>query len=428
MNRLLRSLAILFALTAFAGGLAAAGPGKAGLLSNERIIAMLKSGVSESTILSLIKQFPEKLDSGPDALVALRAAGASNRVLLAVRRSSLTAAAVPAEAAESEADGGAAGPVSEEEDAAAAPEEAVPAGEGRLSLGLGYPFFAVKYDFADYAGEGRFITRRGIQAFAGRGYWNFLKDAPWTAYTGLEAGYVRYGSAGSGAELSPFLGGAYDLGKDFSFSADISPTLLFFPGGGTHFGIGEIGWVINFGVFFRLPAPGTAGEREEAAAAEPAPAPEPARRRETDENSSWRLVKAPSKSSYQDYLEAAEDYISRKNYSRADQIYEKLLDSVPSQDARKVFLFERRGWLARRQGDLPRARDLYLAAVTAARHAGSYDSNTVNAYCGLAYCFEKQGNVNLAIKYYQRALELSVNEGTRREIERNLERLDPERE
>lgn len=429
MKRLLRSIAFLLALTAFFGGAAAAEPrAKTDLLTNARIIGMLKAGVSEATILSLIKQFPDKLDSGPEALVELRAAGAGNKVLLAVRSSALAArqeeepgpgSAEAGQAAEAES-----GEAGQEESSEAADDGGLYE-DGKLSLGLGYPFLAVKYDFSDYSGEGRFITRNGVQAFAARGYWNFHRASPWTAYTGLEAGYVRYGSAFSAGELSPFIGGALALDKNFSLSADFSPTLLFLPGGGTHFGVEEIGWVINFGVFIRLPtrASRTAaeadGEEEEdgAAAAE--------RRRSAYENSSWRLTSAPAKVSYQDYLAAAEEFISRKNYAKADQAYARALAGVSARDARRVFLFERRGWVAMKEGDLEKARDLYLAGVSAAREAGSYDAHTVNAYSGLAYCFEQQGNFPLAIKYYERALDISSNETTIQGIEKKLRRLRP---
>ena len=425
MKRLLTSIAIAFTAAALFSGPAAAEPkAKTGLLTNARIITMLQAGASEVTILSLIKRFPEKLDSSPDALVELREAGASNKVLLAVRSSTLAAGREEAapeagpEAAEPES-GQAAGEGSSE-----TPEGSGLFDDSGWSIGVGYPFLAVKYDFSNYAGEGRFISRRGIQAYAARGYWNFLKAAPWTVYTGLEAGYVRFGSWGSGGELSPFFGGAYALNKDFSISADISPTLLFLPGGGTHFGVDEIGWVINFGVYIRLPKGSPADETGEEARGTAAPE----KRKPADEYAAWRPERAPSKITYQDYINTAEEFVSRKNYYRADQVYAKALASIPADDGRRVFLYERRGWLAMKDGNLVQARDLYIAAIAAVRHAGSYDKHAVNAYCGLAYCFEKLDNISLAITYYKRALDISVNESTRREIEKNLERLESRRD
>ena len=398
---------------------------------------MVKASVNEGLILSLIKKFPEKLDSGPDALVALRAAGASNKVLLAVRSSALDRqeAAEAEEESPSEPGPVASGPAAATDEAAPEPDESdapAPAEErglfdhGKLSLGFGYPFLAVKYDFSDYAGEGRAIVRNSVQAYAVRGYWNFLKARPWTVYTGLETGYVRFGSgrsAGSGAELAPFFGGAYALDKDFSFSADFSPALMFLPGGGTHWGVGDIGWAVNLGVFIRLP---TAAPK---AAAAPAPEETAAAvQKESDEElSPWRPEAGPGKLSYQDYVTAAEEFAARKNYSGAGRAYSRAMATVPARDGRRVFLYERLGWLAMKEGGLVKARDLYLAAISAAKQAGLYDTHAVNAYCGLAYCFEKLGNAGLAIKYYERAQELSGSENTRREIGKTLKRLDPSR-
>ena len=426
MKLLSGSIAIALTAAALFCGPAAAEPkAKTGLLTNARIITMLQAGASEGTILALIRRFPEKLDSSPDALVELREAGASNKVLLAVRSSTLAAGR---EEAAPKAGPGSAGEAAETESGQADQEgsSGTPEGsrlfdDGGWSIGVGYPFLAVKYDFSNYAGEGRFIARRGIQAYAARGYWNFLKAAPWTVYTGLEAGYVHFGSWGSGAELSPFFGGAYALDKDFSISADISPTLLFLPGGGTHFGVDEIGWVINFGVYIRLPKGTPTSETD----AEAGNTSAPEKRKPDDENSSWDPERAPSKISYQEYINTAEEFASRKNYYRADQVYAKALASIPADDGRRVFLYERRGWLAMKDGNLVQARDFYIAAIAAVRHAGSYDKHAVNAYCGLAYCYEKLDNVRLAVAYYKRALDISANESTRREIEKNLARLSP---
>ena len=439
MKSLFRSAALVLAIAAiFIGQAFAQAKARTDLLTNTRIIAMVKAKVNEGVILTLIKKFPDKLDSSPAALVALRSAGASNKVLLAVRRSTLArqeeAAAAQEEAAPGTVDAGQAAETGSDEaapepvqkDTAAAQARRGFFEHGRLSLGFGYPFFAVREDFPGYAGELRYIGRSGIQAFAVRGSRELLKAAPLKIYAGLEAGYVRFGSgrySGAGAELAPFLGGAYTLDKDFSLSADISPALLFLPGGGTHLGVGDIGWVINLGIYIRIPAPAPKVEAEPDSADTAA-----AVQREADEElSSWRPVDGESKIPYQDYLTAAEEFASRKNYTAAGRAYGKAMAAVPAQDSRRVFLYERLGWLAMKEGDLVKARDLYLAAVSAAKQAGIYGTNAVNAYCGLAYCFEKLDNAGLAIKYYERALELSGSESTRRGIEKTLKLLDPGR-
>lgn len=404
-----------------------------GLLSNDRIIAMLRNGTSENIILSLIERFPDKLDSGPDALVRLRSAGASNTVLLAVRRAALSRspAAPTMEADEQPAPAAPDDAGTEDEDTAGlvrrgaygTREKRSLLDGGTWNIGLGYPFLAVKYDFADYALETRFITRRNVSALAARGYLDFYRLEKFTAYTGLEAGYVRFGTAkfgSNGWELAGFLGGKYPLGKDLTASLDVAPTLIVFPGGGTHFDIGDIGWYVNLAVFFRLPAvnlgPKSAIEADASNTAA-------LQQQESDsELAAWRRpVKA--RNSYADYLAAAGEALAKKDYSGAEGEYTRALASLPGNDKRRVFLYERRGWVALKLKDLPKARDFYLAAVTAAKQMELYDKDTINAYCGLAYCFEKLENIPLAIKNYERALDLTANAGVKREIEKTIRRL-----
>ena len=423
-------LAVLVAASAFAAGPAPAQTGKTALLTNERLITLLQNGASETTILSLIERFPDSLDSGPDALVRLREAGASNEVLLAVRRKALTqtpAAQEPGsdeEAAEPAGDGGDRDtPGLVQKNAYGVSKKPGLFENGDLSLGLGYPFLGLKYDFSDYALEGRFLSRNGIQVYSGRGYWDFYERNKWTAYTGLEAGYVRYGSgryAGHAYELSPFLGGAYAIDRNFSVSADISPALVFLPGGGSDFDIGDLGWYINIGVFFRLPS--MAPKSPLAADASNTAAMDT--KNSDSEISAWRRAPAARrKASYEDRLASADRYVSQKDYPEAAEEYSAALASLKESDARRIFLFERRAWLALKENNVEGARDLYLAAISAAKQLGVYDANTVNAYCGLAYCFEKLENIPLAVRNYERAMDITASAGVRSAIEKTLRRL-----
>jgi len=430
MNRKL-ILAVLVVASAFGAAPAPAQTGNTALLTNERLITLLQNGASETTILSLIERFPDSLDSGPDALVRLREAGASNEVLLAVRRKALTQTPAAQEpGADEEAADEPAGDGGDQDTPGLVQKNAYGVSKkpglfekGDLSLGLGYPFLGLKYDFSDYALEGRFLTRNGIQVYSGRGYWDFYERNKWTAYTGLEAGYVRYGSgryAAHAYELAPFLGGAYAIDRSFSVSADISPALVFFPGGGTDFDIGDLGWYINIGVFFRLPS--MAPKSPLAADASNTAAMDTTN--SDSEISAWRRAPAARrKASYEDRLASADRYVSQKDYPEAAEEYAAALASLQENDARRIFLFERRAWLALKENNVEEARDLYLAAISAAKQLGVYDANTVNAYCGLAYCFEKLENIPLAVRNYERAMDITASAGVRSAIEKTLRRL-----
>ncbi len=416
----MRRLVLITAVLSFllpAGAFAAGARPASNLLTNARITQMLRSGVSESTIIDLIKQFPDRLDDSPEALVRLRSEGASSRLLLALRGSVLAARRKAAAGAEEE-------PAAQAGDSAGeAAEEPDNYSYGPLSLGAGYPFIALKYDRGEYSGEARFISYKGLRTFALRGYWNFYEEQPLSAYTGLEAGYVSYGSgghSGSARELSPFLGLAYAVAPAVSFTADVSPSLVFLPGGGTDSGFGKVGWYVNLGVSFRFRSPGGAPSAEEEESGEAAPAP---RAEEEEAAPSRRRVSTYARVPYEEYLADAEDAISQRNYRKADQVYARALEALPEDDDRRALLYERRGWLAGRLKDYAAARDFYFKAVDIVKRSRSFDTTAVKAYGGLGSSFEKLGNDALAIKYYQRALDICADENLRREIAVRLDRL-----
>lgn len=415
------------------GGAAFAAPPKqtSGLLTNARIMQMLKAGTSERTIIAMIRRFPDRLDDGPDALVTLRRAGASSRLLLELR-ASVQAARQRAKDAPAEEETVEVKRPAEEEAAAqeeGAPEERV---YGPWSIGLGYPFIALKRDYTGYSAEGRIIARGAVKALALRGYWNYYDIAPVTGYAGLEAGYVRFGSgkySGSAAELSPFLGLLYAASPAVGFSADVSPSLIFLPGGGTDSGFGKIGWAVNLGVFMRLPA-GRPSEQEEAAPEaqeeQAQPAEAAAAKPVQEEEPAARRRKPAAFVPYDDYVADADEAVNDREYLRAEKLYANLLEALPDDDKRCIYLYERRGWLAVKRMDFETARDMYLKAADLMRSFSGYDTTSVRVYAGLGNAFEQLGKDALAIRYYKRALEICSDPHMRGQIETRLEHLQPE--
>jgi hypothetical protein len=84
---------------------------------------------------------------------------------------------------------------------------------GELSIGLGWPYIALKYNFSKrITSEIKWATGEGINVYAGRGYWNFRTFDRLKLFTGLEAGYITFDTLdikGTGYESSVFLGGEY---------------------------------------------------------------------------------------------------------------------------------------------------------------------------------------------------------------------------
>ena len=98
-----------------------------------------------------------------------------------------------------------------------------------LSIGLGYPYVSLKYDFPVMSIEGRFVTESGIKAYCGRGYWNYYADNKLKGFTGFEGGYTSFDTLdtkGTGYEGALFIGGEYFITKNLSLLLDLAPTFI----------------------------------------------------------------------------------------------------------------------------------------------------------------------------------------------------------
>jgi hypothetical protein len=98
-----------------------------------------------------------------------------------------------------------------------------------LSIGLGYPYVSLKYDFPVISLEGRFVTESGIKAYSSRGYWNYYRDNTLNGFAGLEGGYIRFDTLdtkGTGYEGALFIGGEYFITDRLSLILDLAPTFI----------------------------------------------------------------------------------------------------------------------------------------------------------------------------------------------------------
>lgn len=122
-----------------------------------------------------------------------------------------------------------------------------------LSLGVGYPYVSMKYDFNALAVEGRFVTASGVQAYTGRGYWNFHRSDKLKGFAGLESGYIKFDTLdtkGTGSESSLFIGGEYFISKKLSLLMDFAPTIISLKSDSTSLACVE--YVINFGFYYHF--------------------------------------------------------------------------------------------------------------------------------------------------------------------------------
>ncbi len=122
-----------------------------------------------------------------------------------------------------------------------------------LSLGLGYPYASVKYDFSALSAEGRFVSGSGVRAYTGRAYWNFYQADNLKAFSGLEGGYIKFDTldlAGTGSEGAIFVGAEYFITDRISLLTDFSPTVVALKSG--DFGVSGVEYVVNFAFYWHF--------------------------------------------------------------------------------------------------------------------------------------------------------------------------------
>lgn len=127
---------------------------------------------------------------------------------------------------------------------------------GDLSVGLGYPYGSVKYDFTKLAAEARLVTGGGVKVYAGRGYWNFHRSPGLKGFAGLEAGYITFDTMamkGTGYECALFVGGSYPVADNFYVLMDFAPTLIVLRHGlYKDVEVGGMEYVVNLGFYYRF--------------------------------------------------------------------------------------------------------------------------------------------------------------------------------
>src|ERR1019366_4934105 len=77
MEVLVKTLRLLLTLV-FLGGAQEA------ILTNDSVVKMVKGGISEEVVLSVVKSSPAKYDLTPDQLITLKSAGVPDRVVAAM--------------------------------------------------------------------------------------------------------------------------------------------------------------------------------------------------------------------------------------------------------------------------------------------------------------------------------------------------------
>ncbi|HVZ80210.1 MAG TPA: hypothetical protein VHE12_05325 [bacterium] len=127
-----------------------------------------------------------------------------------------------------------------------------------FSLGVGWPYVGAKYFFNNDLGlEARFATGDGIDVYAARGYWSFLRYGNFSLQTGAEFGYFTFDTmnsnntlqvSGSGYEIAPLVGLDYFMDRNLSVLIDFSMPVIDLSS--HQVSLGDVEWVFEGGVYF----------------------------------------------------------------------------------------------------------------------------------------------------------------------------------
>ncbi|MDD5686275.1 MAG: hypothetical protein PHE88_00380 [Elusimicrobia bacterium] len=124
---------------------------------------------------------------------------------------------------------------------------------GEVSIGLGWPYIGLKYDFSKLVGEGRFATSDGINVYAGRLYYNFYSADKLRLFIGLEGGYIGFDTLdikGTGYEGALFVGSEYFITEELSLALDFSPTFIALNSDDVK--VDGVEFVCNIALYYRL--------------------------------------------------------------------------------------------------------------------------------------------------------------------------------
>ncbi|MBI4345577.1 MAG: PorV/PorQ family protein [Elusimicrobia bacterium] len=125
-------------------------------------------------------------------------------------------------------------------------------------------------------------------------------------------------------------------------------------------------------------------------------------------------------------LDSADEFLRLEMYPQAEKTLNDLAVEIPAEDGRQVRRMERLGTAYRRQGKIPEARAAYTEALTLAVRLALRDKWAAEAYAGMGFCLQAQGQQALASKFFMKALEGEPTTDTKRLVEAELRKSPPQ--
>lgn len=123
------------------------------------------------------------------------------------------------------------------------------------------------------------------------------------------------------------------------------------------------------------------------------------------------------------HMAAADKYSAKKKYRSAAAEYGAALGSLPSGDARAVYLMERQGAMMLRAGALLKAEGYFSSAIKKAGELNTAGDDLAESYMGLGYCQEKANKVTEAVDSYKKARDNSGKKSVKARLSKTISGL-----
>ena len=125
-----------------------------------------------------------------------------------------------------------------------------------------------------------------------------------------------------------------------------------------------------------------------------------------------------------DGFKKADVLIEKGDYIKARDALDEVLANLKTSDTRMVRYHERTGAAWLREGMVPEARSSFTAALKAAQRLKVFDDSAAKAYTGMGLCLRRENNDKYALKFFKKALDMSLDEGTKMFVEDQIREIE----
>ncbi|MBI2789839.1 MAG: hypothetical protein HYX59_14285 [Elusimicrobia bacterium] len=120
----------------------------------------------------------------------------------------------------------------------------------------------------------------------------------------------------------------------------------------------------------------------------------------------------------------ADQLIEVGEYVRARDALDDVHAALKADDPRQVRYHERTGAAWLRAGKIAEARIAFTAALKAAQRLKVSDEHAGKAYTGMGLCLRRESNDRYALKFFRKALENKLDEGTRMFVDDQIREIE----